>query len=69
MSSFRGQVSSESDSVVVPQSCPLSSGRTANEKSNLLKIQPRRETTETGSIGLLPLEMDNPSVKSVKIDG
>ena len=53
MSSFRGQVSSESDSVVVLQSCLLSSGRTANEKSKLLKLQPRRETTETGTIGLL----------------
>ena len=53
MSSFRGQVSSESDSVVVPQSCLLSSGWTANEKSKLLKLQPRRETTETGTIGLL----------------
>ena len=55
MSSFRGQVSSESDSVVVPQSCLLStaSKKTANEKSKLLKLQPRRETTETGTIGLL----------------
>lgn len=53
MSSFRGQVSSESDSVVVLQTCLLSSGRTANEKSKLLKLQPRRETIETGTTGLL----------------
>ena len=53
MSSFRGQVSSESDPVVVVQSCLLSSGRTANEKSELFKLQPHRETIETGTIGLL----------------
>ena len=55
MSSLRGQVSSESDSVIVLQSCLLStaSEKTANEKLKLLKLQPRRETTETGTIGLL----------------
>ena len=54
MSSFRGQVSSESDTVIVPQSCLLytASEETANEKSKLLKLKSRRETTETGTTGL-----------------